>query len=377
VDTIGEKLRSTREARRLSLKDVAKDTNISVTYIEALENEEFDRFPGETYVTGFMRSYADYLKLDADEIIQHYKAFKIGESATPLEELTRPTRTPVFINLVALYSQYRSVALFAGGALGLVLIIWMFVSLFSSSIDVGGGDSISNIQDEYNRSKQNIGIENIRNLQLANDSGFTLLYGSEAVQFMVDNKEVLLLLKEIKKDSVVVELLPGERGETLEMDKPVAVKLPEFVREVVFTLKGLTENRAKIQIVLGQKPEAETKDVAVEKGVDKNADNTRVVAQNEKNLKIVFEAEFIQKSYLELYLDGAEKRRGFMAAGTHERWEATEFIQVKIGNAGGLKARINGKDYNFGQPGQVANKVITWKKDINNPNVYQIMIKDW
>ena len=102
-----------------------------------------------------------------------------------------------------------------------------------------------------------------------------------------------------------------------------------------------------------------------------------MVAQNEKNLKIVFEAEFIQKSYLELYLDGAEKRRGFIAAGTHERWEATEFIQVKIGNAGGLKARINGRDYNFGQPGQVANKVITWKKDASNPNVYEITIKDW
>ncbi len=108
MDTIGEKLRSTREAKKLSLKDVAKDTNISVLYIEALENEEFDRFPGETYVTGFMRSYADYLKLDADEIIQHYKAFKIGESATPLEELTRPTRTPVFYQLVRLYRQYRT-----------------------------------------------------------------------------------------------------------------------------------------------------------------------------------------------------------------------------------------------------------------------------
>jgi len=305
VDTIGEKLRSTREARKLSLKDVAKDTNISVLYIEALENEEFDRFPGETYVTGFMRSYAEYLKLDADEIIQHYKAFKIGESATPLEELTRPTRTPVFSNLMTMYRQYKNMAFFVGAALGIMLIIWMFVSLFSSSIDTGGGDSITSIQDEYNKSKQNIGIENIRNLQLANDSGFTLLYGNEAVQFMVDNKEALLLLKEIRKDSVQVELLPGEKTETLEMEKPLTLKLPEFAREVVFTLKGLTENRAKIQIALGRKPEAEEKDIAVEKGADVNVDNTRVVAQNEKNLKIVFEAEFIQKSYLELYLDGA------------------------------------------------------------------------
>ncbi|HPQ51978.1 MAG TPA: helix-turn-helix domain-containing protein, partial [Spirochaetota bacterium] len=99
MESIGEKLRNAREAKKLSLKDVARETNIPPRYVEALEDEEFERFPGETYVIGFLRSYVDYLKLDSDEFIQAYKGYKIGESATPIEELTRPTRSPMLINL--------------------------------------------------------------------------------------------------------------------------------------------------------------------------------------------------------------------------------------------------------------------------------------
>jgi transcriptional regulator with XRE-family HTH domain len=376
VESIGEKLRAAREARRLTPKDVAKETNMVTKYIEALENEEFDKFPGETYIIGFLRSYADYLKLDADELVQQYKAFKIGESATPLEELIKPTRTPLMVTFTSFYNQYRSLVLAAGGVLGVILVIWLISSIVSSGVNINGDDNIKSIKDEYSLSKQNMGIENIRNMQLTNDSGYILLYKNEAVQFMVDNKEVLVLLKNIKKESIAIEVLPGERQENLALEKALTLKLPEFKREIVITLKGLTENRAKIMVALGQKPEEEAKDI--KKPDEKvTADNTKVVAQNAKNLKIVFEAEILQKTYLELYLDGMEKRRGLIDAGTRERWEATEYIQLKIGNAGGLKAKINGKDYSFGLPGQVANKVITWKKDPNNPNVYQIVIKDW
>ena len=91
----------------------------------------------------------------------------------------------------------------------------------------------------------------------------------------------------------------------------------------------------------------------------------------------MFEAEFIQKSFIEVYLDGVRKNRGFIQKGTIQRWEASEYIQIKIGNAGGINPKINGKTYKFGGAGQVANKVITWKKDVKNPNLYHIVVKDW
>jgi len=184
------------------------------------------------------------------------------------------------------------------------------------------------------------------------------------------------VVKEIKENSVILEILPGNSIEKFEMEKQRTISIEGCPRQVSFTLKGLTENRAKIMVNLAEKAEPLKEEVAKEEPF-KAIDTTSVIAQDKSNLKIVFEAEFAEKSFVELYLDGVRKIRGFIPKGNRERWEAAEYIQIKIGNAGGIKSKINGKDYVFGQSGQVSNKVITWKKDVNNPNLYHIVINDW
>jgi cytoskeletal protein RodZ len=376
VEKIGEKLRNARELKRLTIKDVMKETNISTKYLEALEDEEFDKIPGEPYLLGFLRNYAEFLKLDGDEIVQSYKGYKIGESATPLEELTKPTSLFALPSLPNLLNKNKKLFYIAGGAVSLILIIWLFSAIFSSDIKVEGNDSASDIKKEYSKSKNSYDNENIRNLTLADDRGYVLVYKNETVQFPVDNKEIMFLLKDIKDNAVVVEVLPGNQYETLDMEKPKALLLKDCPREVMLTLKGLTENRAKIFVMLGKKNESGVPDL--QKTVPaENSTGTQITAQNRKNLKIIFEAEFTRKTYLELYLDGMQKKKGIIPAGVKERWEASEYIQLKIGNAGGLKATINGKAYTFGLPGQVANKIITWQMDAKTPNVYHIVTKDW
>lgn len=376
VAGIGETLRNAREAKRLTLKDVSNDTNIVVKYLEALENEDFDKFPSETYLLGFLRSYAEYLKVDADELIQAYKGYKIGESSTPLEELTRPTGLSIVAQLRMYAEQYRNILYFTGIGFAVLIVISLFISLITSDVHVGSDDSIKAIQEEYYRTQgKKIAIKNIWPLQLANDSGIVLLYNDEACQFLVDNKEILFLLSDIKDNAVIVEFLPDSKKYVLEMEKPVVCSPMESSRNIVLTLKGLTENRAKIRVQLAAKEQVKPEDaVSI---VTPVTPGTEVVTHDQKNLKIVFEAEFVQKTYFELYLDGNERVRGMMPAGTRERWEASEFIQVKIGNAGGVKVKINGTGYMFGLPGQVANKVITWRKDQQDPNKYKLEVKDW
>ncbi len=69
VAGIGEALRSTRERRGLSIDQVAQDTRISPRFLEALEAEQFDELPAPVYVRGFLRSYASYLRLDAQPLL--------------------------------------------------------------------------------------------------------------------------------------------------------------------------------------------------------------------------------------------------------------------------------------------------------------------
>jgi cytoskeletal protein RodZ len=63
--TVGEILRTAREARKLSVEQVNRETKISVQTVRSLEQDDFGAFPSETYLKGFVRTYADFLGLDA------------------------------------------------------------------------------------------------------------------------------------------------------------------------------------------------------------------------------------------------------------------------------------------------------------------------
>jgi len=70
---IGEVLRRTRTRLKLDIDRVEEGTKIRAKYLRALENEEWDTLPGPTYVKGFLRTYASYLGLDADTIVDEYR----------------------------------------------------------------------------------------------------------------------------------------------------------------------------------------------------------------------------------------------------------------------------------------------------------------
>jgi cytoskeletal protein RodZ len=95
VESLGEKLRTTREGRELSFEQVSRDTNIASRYIEALEKENFSAFPGEPYIIGFLKNYGAYLDLNVDETLSLYRAVKIREQPVPVEQLlSGPPRWP-------------------------------------------------------------------------------------------------------------------------------------------------------------------------------------------------------------------------------------------------------------------------------------------
>lgn len=70
---IGSTLREARVRRKLTLQQVAEDTKIRVKYLQALENEDFDLIPAPAYVKGFLRTYATYLGIDPQIILDEYR----------------------------------------------------------------------------------------------------------------------------------------------------------------------------------------------------------------------------------------------------------------------------------------------------------------
>ena len=90
MESLGEKLRAAREEKGMTIDQVGRETNITVRYIEALETENFGKFPGETYITGFLRSYGNFLNLNVQELLSLYRAHKIQEQPIPVEQLLKP-----------------------------------------------------------------------------------------------------------------------------------------------------------------------------------------------------------------------------------------------------------------------------------------------
>lgn len=69
---IGDKLKSAREAKGLSIGDIEKATKIQSRYLTAIEKNEFDKLPGDFYVRAFIRQYAQVVGLDGKELLSDY-----------------------------------------------------------------------------------------------------------------------------------------------------------------------------------------------------------------------------------------------------------------------------------------------------------------
>ena len=73
VATVGQRLRVAREAKGLTLEDVAAQTRIPRRHLESLENSDWERLPAPTYTTGFAKSYASAVGLDRGEVYEQLR----------------------------------------------------------------------------------------------------------------------------------------------------------------------------------------------------------------------------------------------------------------------------------------------------------------
>jgi hypothetical protein len=90
VFEIGNSLREARLRQSLDFPEIEQGTKIRGKYLRALEDEQFDVLPAQTYVKGFLRSYAEYLGLDGQLYVDEYNSrFVVGEE----EPQSRPRRS--------------------------------------------------------------------------------------------------------------------------------------------------------------------------------------------------------------------------------------------------------------------------------------------
>lgn len=72
TSTFGERLKREREMRGVSLEEISTATRIGTRFLEALENEQWDRLPGGVFNRGFVRAVARFLGLDEEDMVGEY-----------------------------------------------------------------------------------------------------------------------------------------------------------------------------------------------------------------------------------------------------------------------------------------------------------------
>jgi transcriptional regulator with XRE-family HTH domain len=331
---VGVLLREARESRKLSIRDVARETNITPKYIESLENEDYSQFPGETYALGFLRSYSEYLNLDTETVINLYRGLKIDQTQTPVKELTRPNRSLTF-----LLSDRRVRALLGG-----VLVVAV------ASTIIGGGiyyfmnrkpavDSGGAAAADLCEGRRQIPIT----LPSEGQSRIENLSGDNQLKFVVDTLGLKLCLKEIDRsaadqaravfhlrinDEKSYSFRAGE-NETVALNHSIP-ELSEMTHELQITPQVLGEFSVRVMIEPGAKSG----------GI---ASGIRVTL------------EFVEDSYVEWVDDGNTHQGVYISSGEKRTLEARNRLEIKVGNGGGVRILRDGQPPRIAGPrGRIA-----------------------
>lgn len=118
---VGVELKQAREARGLSVEDVAQQLKFAPRQIESLEAERFDRLPGPTIARGMVRNYARLLKLEPEPLLERMSP-RVVPAEDPAQLAARFKQPVPFSD-----SGRRSTLLYAGFSVGVLLLAGVVV----------------------------------------------------------------------------------------------------------------------------------------------------------------------------------------------------------------------------------------------------------
>ncbi len=383
MESIGKKLREAREKNGFNIDQVARETHISKRYLRALEEEDFSIFPGETYTIGFLRNYAEYLGINAEEIVNLYKNLKIQEQPVPIDELLDVKKK--------------------GFPIGRLLIIILIIALVGGGGYFGykyitGKTSGSGIEAKKS-SPSGSSTETAKNkIFVFEEEALNRWFDDgETIRYPVGNAEYDVKISEIKED---IKLESAGKVATLKLgqakffdfngdnqpdlkilvndiDKSgrvsrVNLGLYKITRPVkVAAATGENANRGEAE---GESSQSESSQRETT-GVSSAAVVSGVIAENANPFPFKMDFQFRGYCFFRYTVDDSDRVEKFFHKGEFFSIDVKNRAMLWISNAGVIKAKVAGKDVQLGRPGQVVTKKILWKKN-EEKKVYQLQIID-
>ena len=370
MDSIGEILRVSREKQNYTLEQVARDTRISKRYVQALEEEEFAVFPGETYLIGFLRNYSEYLGLNPEEMISLYKNTKLQEQPIPMEELIHGEKKPSLLGWIA-----ALIAVLALIGVGSYFLIRRYRSL------------------EPEEALPEVSETTEQEFQFKGESEARWFNQGDRIVVFLGDRDYDIEITSVKED--VALKVPGgtvrlelseKRFIDLDLDDKSDVRIVfndlDAIGDVPRVNLWLVKT-ASLQIEESLEsaeiePEGDQPITAAEATtssevttVSEVATATPPVAVDTPDRLVILEADaprifrveisFRGNCLLRYLLDGRTRdQRFFQKAEIFTLDNVRSSVKLWISNAGAAQIKIEGREVTVGRPGQVVTKQIRW-----------------
>ncbi len=77
MQTVGHYLKQERETKKITLDEVFRTTRIPIRYLDSIEQDDFEKMPGDPYNKGYISSYASFIGVDKNEALKLYNALRL------------------------------------------------------------------------------------------------------------------------------------------------------------------------------------------------------------------------------------------------------------------------------------------------------------
>lgn len=385
MNQLGPIFKEARVESGKSLDDAVKETKIAKKYLLAIENENFDIFPGETYLIGFIRNYSQFLGLDPDEMVLKYRDYKIQEQPAPIEQLTAKNSTLkrfilIGITFVIIVSSVLYILLTRDrskkvkikeekvphaeveeekeqkGTAGLTVfeeeeIIRDFVK----------GDVI---EIPVKNAVHRISIDGIdENLEFSIEDIPFILSTDERVEIDFDRdgrKDILLRINRMGEG--IVNLTLKKIFKTESSDLSIGLTDTETATA------GATAGPPEVVIIKEDELFADIP-VAPKSGF-------HIVSGYEKtDIKTAIRG--VSTAYVAYDIDEGEKQEILLRNGDELAFTAKDVVRIMAANARGINIQINDVSVTLGKGGETVAKVVRWYRDSDDSDLYHLIIDDW
>lgn len=313
--TVGNLLKKAREHSGKHIDEIAQTIKIKPDYLLKIEQNDFSEFNSSTFVKGFIRSYASYLGLDAENIVALFRR-QIGEEDVPLKaRKTLIKQQSILISPSTLMS---------------IAIVLFFVGLF--------GFLLSQFYKLQQSPTLTI-VQPTESIFTADTSTYEIK-GLTEENTLVSVNGAQINLREDSTFTLPVELKEGDNSFTFEAwKKNIEGKHATQIVTIIYRAKG---KPVVTPSVLG-------------------ATST---PSNSKEISV--ELSLTDSAWLQVVADNTQKAVGIKNKGYVLNFTATKMIEVTTGKLAVSTIKIDGKQFAWKVKNGVGSLVCSYKEDISD-----------